>query len=116
MSITEPTITIRFRAKRDTFSGGEGYKVPRLTSSHMTFSARDMVSDMIRTSPTDDMLEARLAKWAGIKLPGVVWADSTELSEWHRDTSAWTVTPIGKGFMADVSITAVLRRRSEVSA
>jgi hypothetical protein len=104
------TVTIKFRAKRAEFSGGEGYKVPTLTASHVTVSERDTLGTLSMQSLNNpDMTKARLAKFAGLDLPGVVWADGVD-SYGFSDTSEWTITPIGNGFMAEVSITRPLSR------
>ena len=100
------TVTIRFRAKRDEFHGGEGYKVPTLTASHVSFADRDTLATLITGSlgraRDNDMLKARLERFAGgFRLPGVVF---------DADPGAWTVTPVGKGFMADVSVTLPVGR------
>ena len=96
------TITIEFKAKRDEFAGGEGYKVPRLTHSHVRFSERDTLATiMLQGLSNTDVTKARLKSFAGLDLPGVVWA---------ADPGEWTVTPLGKGFMANVSITRPLTR------
>lgn len=99
------TITITFRAKRDDFAGGEGYKVPRLTSRHVTFAERDTLSvlmaDTLGRPGSDDITKARLKRFAGLHLPGVVWVE---------EPGDWTVTPIGSGYMADVTITRPLSR------
>ena len=104
------TVTIRFRAKRSEFSGGEGYKVPTLTSSHVTVAERDMLGTMFLQSLNNpDMTKARLRKFAGLELPSVVWVDGVD-TYGFSDTSEWTITPIGNGHMADVSITRPLAR------
>ena len=100
------TVTIRFRAKLDDFAGGRGYKVPRLTSSHVTFSERDtlatLVTGSLERAADNTLLKARLSKFAGgFDLPGVVW-------EGNHD--GWTVTPRGNGFMADVEAVVQLTR------
>lgn len=101
------TVTIKFRAKLDTFSGGKGYKVPTLADRHIEFATRDSLTDEFnRTMSDPDKTAARLKAWTGGEsLPGVVWADSDSLGAQTRDTSAWEVKPVGNGFMADVSIT-----------
>lgn len=101
-AIATNTVTITFRAKLDDFAGGKGYKVPALTHSHVSVAKRDTLGvTFLGALGNQDITRARLAKFAGITLPGVVFAN---------DPGAWTVTPIGKGFMADVSITARFER------
>lgn len=101
------TITIRFRAKRARFSGGEGYKVPTLTTSHYSFGERDTVAITLGTAHDLPMALKRY----GVELPGVVWVDPTNVT-FAGDQSAWTITPLGKGFMADVSATFPLIRQA----
>ena len=102
------TVTIRFRAKRDTFAGGVGYKVPQLTTSHVTYSDRDTLA-MLLSSTRD--YSTLLAQWSryGVQIPGVVWEENTP-DQWRSDTSNWTITPRGNGFMADISATFELKR------
>jgi len=97
------TITIKFRAKLDDFAGGKGYKVPTLTASHVSIAERDTLAVLFMGSLNKpEFTKPRLKSYAGLDLPGVVWADSP---------GEWTVTPVGKGFMADVSITRPFERK-----
>lgn len=105
------SITIRFRAKRAQFSGGEGYKVPALTPSHYSFAERDTFATLV--SQSRDLGQS--LKRYGVTIPGVVWVDPSDpIHQWPGqpplDQSAWTITPIGNGFMADVSATFELVR------
>src|SRR5690349_19064183 len=104
------TVTIKFRAKRSEFSGGDGYNVPSLTHPHVTVSERDMLGvTLMQAIGNADITKARLSKYAGLDLPGVVWVNGVD-SYGFSDTSEWTITPVGNGFMADVSITRPLAR------
>lgn len=94
-------LRITFRAKLDSFAGGKGYKVPRLTSSHVV-TGDDMLAVMFSQSlADDDLTRTRLRKYAGLDLPGVVWADSP---------GPWTIAPDGSGFMATVTYEGELVR------
>jgi hypothetical protein len=100
------TVTITFRAKRDEFSGGIGYKVPALTPNHYTFAERDTVATLLASSRD---LGPALARF-GVKVPGVVWEPDAFGAQFEPDNSAWKVTPRGNGFMADVTATFPLVR------
>lgn len=98
-------VTIKFRAKRDEYydfdasSYRAGYKIPTLTHSHVSFSERDTVAQLLTQGLNNaDVTKARLALY-GLKLPAYVF-----------DDSGWTITPVGNGFMADISITHELNR------
>lgn len=102
------SITIKFRAKREEFAGGIGYKVPTLTSSHVTYSDRDTLATLLSGVRDYSIL---LAQWRryGVDIPGVIWEDNTP-DQWRSDTSQWTITPRGNGFMADISATFDLKK------
>jgi hypothetical protein len=103
-------MTIKFCAKRDEFAGGVGYKVPQLTASHVVYSDRDTLATLLSGTREYSTL---LAQWRryGVEIPGVIWEDNAP-DQWRSDTSAWTITPRGTGFMADISATFELRRVS----
>ena len=102
------TITIKFRAKRDDFADGEGYKVPRLTHSHVTVAERDTVATIfLQNLNNEDVTRARLERLAGLTLPGVVYAAAP---------GDWTVTPVGRGFLAEVSVTRPFSRQAVTSS
>lgn len=104
------TVTIKFRAKRDEFAGGYGYKVPALTSRHLTFSREvDNATKLYilpdRRALVDPGIEVKLRRVAGLDhVPGVVWEPDSMGAEYEPDNARWTVSPVGNGFMADVSI------------
>lgn len=102
------SITIKFRAKREEFAGGIGYKVPNLTSSHVTYSDRGTLATLLSGTRDYSIL---LAQWRryGVDIPGVIWEDNTP-DQWRSDTSQWTITPRGNGFMADISATFDLKK------
>ncbi|WPH57872.1 hypothetical protein [Mycobacterium phage WXIN] len=88
-------ITIKFRAKRDNYMNGfalePGYKVPAIKHSHVTYENRDTRVQLFLSDLNNDRVtRARLAK-NGV---GAVAFESD---------ARWTITPIGNGFMADVS-------------
>lgn len=107
-----PQLTITFRAKLDHFAGGHGYKVPALTQRHVSVDRRDVLTttivDAIGTVSAD-MTRARLRKYAGLNLPGVVWADGAD-SLGNESDPRWVITPRGNGYMADVTIVVPLQR------
>lgn len=91
------TVTIKFRAKLDDFAGRLGYKVPALTHSHVNMANRDTFSQLFMQGLNNrSVTSARLEKYAKLKLPAVIFADTP---------GDWTITPVGRGFTADVSIT-----------
>lgn len=91
-----PSITIKFRAKRDDFAGGKGYKIPKLTASHITTERDTYGVTFLGGLTNTDITIARLRKLTGTYWPGVVFESNPE---------NWTITPVGKGFMADLSLT-----------
>lgn len=99
------TVTIKFRAKLDHFAGGMGYKVPKLTHSHVSVSERDTLGVLFMGALDNaDVTRSRLKTYADLRLPGVVFPDD--------NPDGWTITPRGNGFMADVSITRTLERKA----
>lgn len=105
------TITISFRAKREEFAGGIGYKVPALTGNHVDVADRDTLGVTILGSlDKQDITKARLRKFAGLDLPGVVWANGADILGIGVNHEAWQITPVGNGFMADITITLPLGR------
>lgn len=105
------TVTIKFRAKRDHFTGGYGYKVPKLTGTHVSVGHRDMLGTLFLDSLKDqDITRARLRKFSNFDLPGVVWENGSDEYGLGVNHSAWIITPVGNGFMADISITLPLSR------
>lgn len=99
-------VEIRFRAKRDDFAGGEGYKVPSLKSHHVTDLDRTMRTKLWLDCRDEDIRTARLKQVMSDNYwPGVVWVDES------RNADGWVIKPIGKGFMADISITVDLSRK-----
>lgn len=118
MNTPPNTVTIRFRAKLDEFAGGKGYKVPKLTSAHVDASGGMLAHELLRTLNDPCMTTVRLEQWAfnGESMPGVIWAPNDDTNEepsaFRRDTSAWKIVPRGNGFMADISITLPLERKS----
>ena len=109
------TITVTFRAKRDEFGGGIGYRVPKLTPNHYSFAERDTVATLLATS-RDIALSL---KRYGVPLVGVVWEPTDTEGAAVREASfpglypesqGWTVTPRGNGFMADITGTFPLQR------
>ena len=101
------TLTITFRAKLDEFSGGQGYKVPALKSSHVTYS-RDIgpIEADLRNGRMNAVAWWLARKLDGYRLPTVVWAEgSGMLDESIEESARWTIKPIGNGFMAEVSRT-----------
>lgn len=109
------TLTIRFRAKLDGFAGGRGYKVPALKNHHVSLDGGGMVGvtivNGIERGVPDTMTRARIEKYGKIeRFPGVVWADGADEFGIQHNDERWVVTPVGKGFMADVSITLPLTR------
>ncbi|QDM55805.1 hypothetical protein SEA_HOKKEND_221 [Mycobacterium phage HokkenD] len=91
------TITIKFRAKRDEYLDGftlaHKYKVPAITHSHVTYPKRDSRVQIFLQGLSDTRVTAARLKQAGI---GPI--------AFEHD-GQWSITPIGNGFMADVSIT-----------
>jgi len=105
------TITISFRAKLDDFAGGKGYKVPKLTTSHISIKDRDMLGTTIMGSINNaDITKARIEKYAGMRVPGVVWENGGDAMGVSTNHEGWKISPRGNGFMADVSITLPLSR------
>ena len=101
------TVTISFRAKRDRFAGGVGYKVPSLVlGKHVSVKDRDMAGQTLMSCRDDRVTDARLANLLGGRLPGVVWEDVT------KNDAPWVITPRGTGFMADVTVTVPLTVRT----
>ena len=103
------TITITFKAKLDDFAGGKGYKVPTLTSSHVTITKGDSVSTIVVGSidrVVPERTRARLRKFYGIDLPGVVWESGASVGGISVNDPRWNIRPLGSGFMAELSITA----------
>lgn len=101
------SLTITFRAKLDEFSGGQGYKLPALKSSHVTYS-RDIgiIEADLRNGRMHAVAWWLARKFEGYKLPGVVWAEGSGIyAESVAESAQWTVKPIGNGFMAEVSRT-----------
>lgn len=101
------TLTIKFRAKLDTFAGGQGYKVPDMGAHHVT----DMhgVNSIIETDIRQGRMRS-LTWWLKRKmnytLPGVIWENENGVFDTSiEESSQWTITPIGNGFMADITRT-----------
>lgn len=106
-------LTITFRAKLDDFAGGKGYKIPKLTQSHVSVSDRSMLAQTIVGSigtVSDEMTRARLRRYAGLDFGGVVWQDGADALGFAENDPRWIIAPRGNGFMADVSITVPLTR------
>ena len=98
-------LTITFRAKRDDgFAGRTGYKVPRLTTNHVSVKDRDMLGILFMGGLHNaDITAARIKTMTPLdRLPSVVFEDSP---------GEWTVTPDRSGFMATVSVTVPLVRK-----
>jgi len=113
MSGTPSTVTITFRAKRDdSYQLGAAYKVPKLNSNHVSFSNRDTVATLIKSTRDPEMFVRQIERFYGITIPNLVWEDSTD-HELKRDSSGWTIRPRGNGFMADVSISATLLAKED---
>lgn len=98
--------TINFRGKL-TDSGS--VKVPVLTSSHMSLVGNEDTLTTLFTSCKDaDVTRARLANMLGAETGDYYWPS------YATEADGFTITPIGNGFMADVSIeldTSNLRRK-----
>ena len=91
--MTTVEVTVSFRAKKD--DDGE-YKVPKLTSSHVSVSDRNVLGQTIMTGLNNpEITRHRFDKLADAKLPYYV----------NGESDGWNIRPIGKGFMADVSRT-----------
>lgn len=101
------TLTISFRAKLAEFSGGKGYKVPKLNLNHLSTAERDSYAQAILNArPQDqDITDHRIGNLLGGRLPGVVWQDT------ERNDAPWTITPNNSGFMAVVTVTVPLSGR-----
>jgi hypothetical protein len=105
------TITITFRTKKTEFSGGDGYKVPRmLLPKHYTYSS-DLSGKFSPTNPgwNAGMVHRLLGK-AGYQLPAIVWCEPRWLGTMsaekaNEELREWAITPVGDGFMVDVSRT-----------
>lgn len=109
------TVTIKFRAKRDHFAGGMGYKVPSLKDRHVSVAKRDTLGILFMQGIAhgqDHITKARFERYAGLKLPGVVWENGQDDFGLQTNHEGWTITPVGKGFMADVTITLPLERKA----
>ena len=101
------SLTITFRAKLDEFSGGHGYKVPALKSSHVTYS-RDIgpIEADLRNGRMNAVAWWLARKFDGYRLPSVIWAEGGGiLEESQAESAAWSIKPLGNGFMAEVSRT-----------
>lgn len=90
------TVTIEFKAKRDDYMNGfsmePGYRVPKLSQSHVSFDKRDSrVQLFLQGLNNESVTQARLKK-AGV--PAYAFESDPR----------WTIEPIGNGFMAKVSI------------
>ena len=106
-------LTITFRAKLDDFAGGKGYKIPKLTQAHVSISDGSMLATTVVGSigtVSDEMTRARLRKYAGLDLGGVVWQDGADVLGFAENDPRWIITPRGNGFMADLAITVPLAR------
>jgi hypothetical protein len=104
------SLTITFRAKLAEFSGGKGYKVPELKPHHVTHSGGigSMAEADIRQGRMGAVTWWLARKMGGYRLPGVVWAHDGEsgmFPEAIAESADWTITPVGNGYMADVSRT-----------
>jgi len=107
------SVTIKFRAKRTEFAGGMGYKVPKLTTRHVSVAERDTLGALFMQGVEygqDHITKARFARFAGLEVPGVVWQNGADDFGLQTNHEGWEIKPIGKGFMADVSITLPLTR------
>ena len=107
--MTAERMTIAFRAKREHFQridapDCDGYRIPRLTASHVTVADGDrgtLATLMLGTLSRDpDLFRRQLERFAGIPAGGVV----------YEDDPAWTICPRGDGFMADITTTRTLTR------
>ena len=97
--------TVSFRGKLTTDGR---VKVPAISSQHVSLIGNEDTAATIFTGCSDpDITRSRLANMIGAETGDYYWPS-------YADTSAgFTVTPIGNGFMANVSIeldTANMRR------
>lgn len=106
-----PTITIKFRTKRDEFAGGFGYKVPQaFKPNHFSYSS-DLSSKFVPGDPRwNGAMVRRLLAKAGHKIPTIVWDEPTHLDtvsaeKANEELEHWSIAPVGNGFLVDVSRT-----------
>jgi len=98
-TLTTDRIIISFKGK---VSAENGVRIPKLTSSHLYMPERGTYSTLFSTTRDEGVRAAQL----GAMYRALVDDSSEYWPSWAgEDTPGFTVTPIGNGFMAQVTIT-----------
>jgi hypothetical protein len=99
--------TVHFRGK---LTEDGDVKVPKLTGSHVSLIGNDDTTATLFVGGMSnvDITRTRLANMIGAKTGDYYWPG------WASESAGFTISPIGNGFMANVSIeldTANMRKR-----
>jgi len=98
-TLTTDRIIISFKGK---VSAENGVRIPKLTSSHLYMPERGTCSILFSTTRDESVRSAQL----GAMYRALVNDSSEYWPSWAgEDTPGFTVTPIGNGFMSQVTIT-----------